>query len=760
MSRVTVTADGTGTVGVVTDTVSLSVAAETNPATDIATTSATLNGTVDPNGTSILTGQFEYGTSPTLVGATIVTATTPASGTLNGLTAPTAVSYSLTGLSSGTTYYYRVTAGAAQGSILSFTTIAVLAAPTTATTAASSVTETTATLNGTINPNLTPITGIQFVYGTVSNLSSGTTTATVDDGSETAALTAGGSTAQAFSLDVTGLTTSTTYYFKIRACTSALIGTYPNVSCSSFVDGSILNFTPGLLSRTLAIDGGSYAASYTMAATPPTITSTPSAGAGTKSYSSSTTGVCTVDASSGLVAFVSAGTCTIGASIAADGTHGTATAETVSFSVTLAVRTLAIDGGSYSSTYSMTATPPTITSTPSAGAGTKSYSSSTTGVCTVNASSGLVAFVAVGTCTIGASIASDGTYAVASAVAISFSVTAATSPDLSSSVLVDDDADDTVRRSNVVTYTLTITNSGDGDATGVSATAELDADLEDLTVIGMTDCGDPTDESTADVLEVTGIEVAAGTDCVVEYTAEVRSSANRNATIPMSADVSAATEGGGGASPAADTLTVRVPSGSSSPSTPYVPPAVPQPEPQPEPTPEAKPDSKDEPPATDSTDPTESSSDPTSSESSDDIGATASVGFAVECLPPVPPVCDSAAFDLYLVNPDGTERHPGDGFVRVESRADGTARYSFEDKGSDMDFNDFLVDADANDCANVALAAAAIDAGWHHVLRLSYLDILGVARDEVVWQDSHQSIGNPRTFSVRHSTASAEVARP
>ncbi len=663
MSRVTVTADGTGTVGVVTDTVSLSVAAETNPATDIATTSATLNGTVDPNGTSILTGQFEYGTSPTLVGATIVTATTPASGTLNGLTAPTAVSYSLTGLSSGTTYYYRVTAGAAQGSILSFTTIAVLAAPTTATTAASSVTETTATLNGTINPNLTPITGIQFVYGTVSNLSSGTTTATVDDGSETAALTAGGSTAQAFSLDVTGLTTSTTYYFKIRACTSALIGTYPNVSCSSFVDGSILNFTPGLLSRTLAIDGGSYAASYTMAATPPTITSTPSAGAGTKSYSSSTTGVCTVDASSGLVAFV-----------------------------------------------------------------------------------------AVGTCTIGASIASDGTYAVASAVAISFSVTAATSPDLSSSVLVDDDADDTVRRSNVVTYTLTITNSGDGDATGVSATAELDADLEDLTVIGMTDCGDPTDESTADVLEVTGIEVAAGTDCVVEYTAEVRSSANRNATIPMSADVSAATEGGGGASPAADTLTVRVPSGSSPPSVPYVPPA----EPEKEPEPESEPDSTDGPSVSEPVDSTESPSEQTSTESSDDTGAASGQATSASTVCG----CDSAALDLYIVNPDGTERHPGGGFVRIDAQADGTARYSFEDKGSDMDFDDFLVDADANDCANVALAAAAIDAGWHHVLRLSYLDILGVARDEVVWQDSHQSIGNPRTFSVRHSTASAEVARP
>ncbi len=524
-SRVTVTSTGTATVGVTVDTVGFSVDAATVPATDITSSAVTLNGTVDPNGTAVLTGQFQHGTSPTLANATTVTATTPTNGTLNALTDPTSVSVGLTGLSSGTTYYYRVIAGDAQGAILSFITLAVLAAPTVTTNAATAVSTTAATLNGTINPNLTSITGIQFIYGTSSLLASGNTTATQDDGSGLAALTIAGSTAQAFSQDWTGLTVGTTYYFKIRACTSALTGTYPNVTCSSFTDGSILSFvaisvptvttsvatsvgdttatlngsvnangasssvsfeygtvadlssgtttvsygnvagstptgvnsalsslssgttyyfraiatnsagttngsilsfitsSPGLISRTISIDESSFTSTYTMIASAPTLTSTASEGTGTKTYSSSTTSVCTINASTGAITFVGAGNCSVYVSIAADATYDTATSSSISFSITLASRTLAIDEGSYVSSYTTTSTPPTITSTVSAGAGTKSYTSSTTGVCIINVSSGVASFVSAGTCTIGASISATSTYSSADASTISFSVT-------------------------------------------------------------------------------------------------------------------------------------------------------------------------------------------------------------------------------------------------------------------------------------------------------------------------------------------------
>jgi hypothetical protein len=180
---------------------------------------------------------------------------------------------------------------------------------------------------------------------------------------------------------------------------------------------------PELISRTLSIDSGSYTSTYALSATPPTLTSTASAGGGAKSFTSATKPVCTVE-NSGAVTFVAAGTCTISASIQADSTYAFATASSISFSITATSRTIAIDAGSYTSTYAMSATPPTLTSTASAGSGAKTYTSTTTSVCTVGSSSGVVAFVAAGTCTISASIAADSPYASATASSIGFSITA------------------------------------------------------------------------------------------------------------------------------------------------------------------------------------------------------------------------------------------------------------------------------------------------------------------------------------------------
>ncbi len=237
--KVTVTTNGTTTVTSSTSTESLTVDAVTQPATSIATTSATLNATIDPNGVGG-TAQFEWGTDPTLATKTTTATSTPASGTLSG-SDPIAASLNLTGLNSGTTYYFRIKVGTVFGDILSFVTIPVSAPPTATTQSATSITHNSATLNGAINPNLTNVTAVQFVYGTNSSLSSGNTTYTFDDGSGVAYSTAGG-LSESFTLDLTGLSAGTTYYFKIVACTASS-GTYPSITCSSSVSGSILSFT-------------------------------------------------------------------------------------------------------------------------------------------------------------------------------------------------------------------------------------------------------------------------------------------------------------------------------------------------------------------------------------------------------------------------------------------------------------------------------------------------------------------------------------
>lgn len=94
--------------------------AETQPATGITFSSATINGLVDPNGQSTPT-EFQYGATPTLT-------TTVPGPTVPGSTPLQAVSTQLTGLADAHTFYYRVlvfraSVGWIPGPILTFTTL-------------------------------------------------------------------------------------------------------------------------------------------------------------------------------------------------------------------------------------------------------------------------------------------------------------------------------------------------------------------------------------------------------------------------------------------------------------------------------------------------------------------------------------------------------------------------------------------------------------------------------------------------------------
>ncbi|MGC4122584.1 MAG: MYXO-CTERM sorting domain-containing protein [Myxococcales bacterium] len=183
-------------------------------ASAVSGTGATLNGTANPNGAAA-TGWFRYSTtSPgTTCNDTFGTRTPTSGGTGLG-SGTTAAPYTaaLTGLASGTTYYFCALAsnsvGTAMGTVMSFTTPG---APSVTTVAASAISGTGATLNGTANPSAAATTG-WFRYSATSpgacNDTFGTrlpATGGTDLGS--------GTTVQAFSQAITGLTLGTTYYF-------------------------------------------------------------------------------------------------------------------------------------------------------------------------------------------------------------------------------------------------------------------------------------------------------------------------------------------------------------------------------------------------------------------------------------------------------------------------------------------------------------------------------------------------------------------
>ena len=172
--------------------------------------------------------------------------------------------------------------------------------------------------------------------------------------------------------------------------------------------------------RTLTIDSSSFTSGgYSILASPPTLTATVSIGTGAKTYTSSTIGICTVDAASGVVAFVAAGTCTIGASIAADASYASVTSSSISFSINKISQTITF-GALENKTFGAT---PFSVSGSSTSSLSLTFTSATPSVCTV--ASSMVTIVAGGTCTINADQAGDSSYAIATQVAQSFTVSVA-----------------------------------------------------------------------------------------------------------------------------------------------------------------------------------------------------------------------------------------------------------------------------------------------------------------------------------------------
>jgi len=191
---------------------------------------------------------------------------------------------------------------------------------------------------------------------------------------------------------------------------------------------SRLNVVATLTSRTLTIDSDSYTSSYTMVATPPTLTATPSAGTGAKTFTSSTTGVCTVNSSTGVVAFVGAGTCSITSSIAADATYAAATSAAITMTISRATQSaLSFTLSLSSSTYTGSAYTEALTLTPSGGSGSGAVtyaitSGGTATTCALSGSSATETITATtsGTCLITATKAADVNYSAISSIAITF----------------------------------------------------------------------------------------------------------------------------------------------------------------------------------------------------------------------------------------------------------------------------------------------------------------------------------------------------
>ena len=174
-----------------------------NPATFVASFSATLNGSVDPHGltTSV---HFQYGTT-TSYGLTTAPRSQSGNAYLN-------ISANISSLSANTVYHFRMvatnSAGTTYGSDRTFRTLTATGPPVVTTNPATNVTSSSAKLNGPLDPHgLT--TSVSFQYGT-----------TASYGQTTAMQTQTGNTFRNIAANISGLGTHTTYHFRIVATNS------------------------------------------------------------------------------------------------------------------------------------------------------------------------------------------------------------------------------------------------------------------------------------------------------------------------------------------------------------------------------------------------------------------------------------------------------------------------------------------------------------------------------------------------------------
>ncbi|HTA96442.1 MAG TPA: NHL repeat-containing protein [Solirubrobacteraceae bacterium] len=175
------------------------------PATNVAATTATIAGVVNPDETSVTRCRFEYGTSTSYLASAPCSVPAP----LTGNTA-VAQSASLVDLQPDTTYHYRLTAtsgnGTNYGEDETFTTESAI--PSLDNVSASAVTQTSAILNASVNPNHQDTT-YHFDFGSNSEYGTMLPAPDADIGSGYGDVVVG--------QELSGLTPGTTYHYRVVA---------------------------------------------------------------------------------------------------------------------------------------------------------------------------------------------------------------------------------------------------------------------------------------------------------------------------------------------------------------------------------------------------------------------------------------------------------------------------------------------------------------------------------------------------------------
>jgi hypothetical protein len=181
----------------------------TGPPTASGHTTATVTGHVDPaEGPGITECEFQYGTNKSYGGGSVPC--TPTANPGSPITTGTDVTAELTGLTAGTEYHYRLVASNSNGQSLGDDEVVDTQPSTVKTGAATGITRSTATLNGTADPEGESST-FYFEYGTTRHYGK-TAPAGAPPGESVGTTTPGD---QPVSELISGLTPGATYHYRL-----------------------------------------------------------------------------------------------------------------------------------------------------------------------------------------------------------------------------------------------------------------------------------------------------------------------------------------------------------------------------------------------------------------------------------------------------------------------------------------------------------------------------------------------------------------
>lgn len=135
--------------------------------------------------------------------------------------------------------------------------------------------------------------------------------------------------------------------------------------------------------------------------------------------------------------------------------------------------------------------------------------------------------------------------------------------------------------------------------------------------------------------------------------------------------------------------------------------------------------------------------------------------------PVVPPTgsqcaidCSGVTYDLYIINPDGSERHLGSDFVKVNKIAENVYIYSYEDDGGILDYNDVNIRVDKSDCNKIIVTVLSENSAWTHQVKIRLFYNAFALDDILLWSNSKIAIGQISVIDLGTYTelCSAEVA--